>query len=342
MLLLLLLPGGHHLAQAAPASPRPRYLLPPGGAPPVALLRTGPATYLVTQRAVLRLDGSRFVAIYESVAPIQCAALADTGLWLGTRQGLLKLDVRRQLARPRPLPEVPAATADIRAVFRDLGGALWVGVFGAGVFHEVRGQLMRELSTPAISAGLATADSSIWIGTNIGLSRKRTPRAEWTRYNEEGVANQEIPDNLIEKLLPDNAGNVWAVMSDAICVFEATGQRGATEAELPTAKFLGQPGNELLSVAFVPGAGRLFATAQGLLLLPVTPATKAGAPLPAPEASTDRVQPQRLLRPLPPPPGATAPPRLLWFDNQRRQLWLVSAAEVGVLSAKEVRAWAGF
>ena len=93
-------------------------------------------------------------------------------------------------------------------------------------------------------------------------------------------------------------------MSDAICVFEGGGQRAEAEAELPTVKFIGWPGNEVFGVVTIPGTGRLFATTQGLLLLPNEPANQ----LPSFASTTDKVEPKQLLVPLPLLPGA-GPPR---------------------------------
>lgn len=320
-LLCLLLLGP---APGLRARPRPRYAL-AGHERPVALLRAGKATYLVTQRSVFRLEGARFVRKYQGLVPIQCAAVADTVLWLGTRQGVLGVSTATFRPHPLALP-VPGGAPSITAIFRDAGGALWVGADGYGAFRWAQGAFAPELSTPSINAGVATADSSVWIATGIGLSRKRGP--EWSHYNEEGVGNREIPDNIVEKLLPDNAGNLWVVMSDAICVFEGGGPRG--EAELPTVKFLGRPGNELYGVAYLRGEGRLFATALGLLLLPNEPATALpgfGAP------ATDKVEQKQLLRPVPALPGA-GNPVLLQIDDRQR-VWLVSESEIIVLTAKE-------
>ena len=327
--LLLLAPGPQVRAR-----PRPHYTV-AGGEKPVALLRTSKATYLITERSVFRLEGQQFARKYQSSAPIQCAALADTVLWLGTRQGVLGLNPRTFRARPLALP-LPEAAPNITAVFLDRRGALWVGALGYGVLHWVNGAFVHELKTPTINAGVATADSSVWIGTNIGLNRKQGPA--WTRYNEEGVANQEIPDNYVEKLLPDNVGNLWVIMSDGICVFEGGARRGAAEAELPTAKFLGRPGNEVRGVAYVAGAGRLFATAMGLLLLPDEPANRLDA---FAAGNTDKVEPKRLLVPLPALPGAAAntAPHLIQIDEQQR-VWLVSEGNVTVLTAKEFHQFA--
>ncbi|MDJ0365148.1 hypothetical protein QMK33_08285 [Hymenobacter sp. H14-R3] len=314
------------LAPSTPllARPRPSYAL-TGHEKPVALLHAGKATLVVTEHSVWQLEGSKFIRKYQSTSPVQCAAAADTVLWLGTRQGVVALGTRRFAPRPLPLPG-PAAEANITALFRDAQGALWVGANGQGVFRQAAdGALVPELRTPSINGGVTTADSSVWVATNIGLSRRRG--SEWMRYNEEGVANNEIPDNIVEKLILDNVGNLWVIMSGGICVFEGLGQRAAAEAELPTVRYLGQPGNEVFGVAYLRGEGRLFATAMGLLLLPTEPAASF-AP------ATDQVETKQLLRPVPNPAGSTTP-TLLHLDAQQR-LWLVSPDAVTVLTAKEL------
>jgi ligand-binding sensor domain-containing protein len=322
--LALLLLGS---ATIAPARTRPPYAL-PGHEKPVAFLHAGKATYLVTEHSVLRLEGKQFVRKQQLTSPIQCAAVrADTAIWLGTRTGVQSVNTTSFRTHSLALPG-PDAAPSITAVFRDARGAMWVGANGQGVFRWANNAFSQELHTPAINGGVATADSSVWIATSIGLSRKQG--AEWTRYNEEGVANHEIPDNIVEKLLPDNAGNLWVIMSDAICVFENGGQRGAAEEELPTVKFIGRPGNEVTGVATLAGVGRLFATAQGLLLLPNEPAGFASF-----AAATDKVEPKRLLMPVA-LPTSVGNPVLLEVDKQQR-LWLMSAGGVTVLTGKELR-----
>ena len=316
------------------ARPRPHYIV-AGHEKPVALLRAGRATYLVTEGSVFGLEGAQFVRKFQSAVPIQCAALADTVLWLGTRGGVQALNTRTLRARPLPLPLAGAAPR-IVALFTDAEGALWVAADGGGVFRWTHGAFTRELNTPAVNAGLATADSSVWVATNLGLSRKHG--SEWTRYNEEGVANHEIPDNIVEQLLPDNDGNLWVVMSEGICVFEGAGRRAAAEGELPTARFLGRPGNPVYGVGFLRGTGRLFATGMGLLLLATDPTKRFAEFAP----STDLVVEKPLLRLLPAPPGLVAPglapvPYLLQVDSQQR-VWLAYAGEVVVLTAKQFQA----
>jgi len=321
LLWLLLLVG------ACPALARPprRYAV-AGQEQPVALLTAGRTTYLVTEHSVFRQEGRTFVRHYVSVAPISRALVADSLLWLGTQQGLVRLGTRGWHARPLALPG--AGPAAITALLRDAAGTLWVGATGQGVYQVVGGALQNQLRIPAVNAGLATADSSVWIATNIGLYRWQ--HQAWTRYNEEGVANHEIPDNIVENLLLDTSGSLWVLMSEGISVFENASQAGADAEHVPTIKYLGRPGNEVYSVASIAGQGHVFATAMGLLLLPPQPKGE----LAHVEASSDRVETPQMLVPLTGLPAAGA--RLVAVDNQQ-QVWLVSPSQVQVWSARDFR-----
>lgn len=305
------------------ARPQPHYAL-AGHEKPVALLTAGRETYLVTEHSILALKGKQFVRQQQLEKTIQCAFVADTVLWLGTKQGVLRLNTHNWRARPLALP-VPEATPIITALFQDAAGQVWIGAAGYGVFRFAHNQLTAELNIPTINTGTAMADSSVWIGTNIGLNRWQ--RGHWTRYNEEGVANFEIPDNIVDKLLLDNVGNLWVLMSQGISVFSDP-KKAPAEEHLPTVTFIGRPGNEVYSVAYLPGAGSLFATGMGLLLLPNEP----NGPLEGLEQTTDKVERKQVLLPLP----TTHQPRLVQLDRQQR-VWLVSEDEVTVLTAKELR-----
>ena len=307
----------------------PRRFALPDKQPPVALLTAGRHTYLVTEQGVLQCQGRQLRPRYQSSAPIRCALAADSVIWLGTDQGLRCLSLRTNRSRPALLP-APVAQAPITTLFRATDGALWAGVPGYGAYRQLADDSWEAaLSIPTVNAGLSTpADSSVWIATNIGLYRQQ--RGEWIRYNEEGVANHDIPDNIVERLLPDNAGNLWVLMSEGISVFPGLHQEEG--AELPTVRFIGRPGNAVYGVAQLPGQGHVFATAQGLLLLPAHSAD-ALASLDIP--STDRVEnPQRLV-PLR-LALTSATPTLLQVDD-RQQIWLAGPEALTVWSGKQFR-----
>jgi ligand-binding sensor domain-containing protein len=294
---------------------------------PVALLTAGKATYLVTEHTVFQLAGRQFVQRYQSAAPVSCALATDSVLWLGTQQGLLRLGTRGWRARPLPLPDAAVGPTPITTLFRDAAGTVWVGATGYGAYQLHGNELQNQLHIPTVNAGLATADSSVWIATSIGLYRWQ--HQAWTRYNEEGVANHEIPDNIVEHLLLDNAGSLWVLMSQGISVFEHLNQGEAGESHLPTVTYLGRPGNEVYSVAYLPGQGHVFATGMGLLLLPTQPKGE----LAHFEATTDKVETPQVLVPMA-VPGLAAAPQLLQVDSHQR-IWVVSRGEVSVWRAKD-------
>lgn len=290
----------------------------------VALLTAGKATYLVTEQSVLRRRGRQFVPVYRSAAPIRCALLTDTTLWLGTQQGLLQVSTRSGQARPLT-PAGPGIAAPITALLQDATGAVWVGVAGYGVYQQTSGTWQAQLRIPTLNAGLATVDSAVWIATNIGLYQWQ--HQQWTRYNEEGVANHEIPDNIVEKLLPDGSGNMWVLMSEGISLFAKPSATG--EAPLSTVKYLGRPGNEVYSVAYLPDQGYLFATTLGLLLLPAEASSQGH---PAAPAAADQVQNLSALVPVA-LPGATTVPNLLHVDARHR-VWVMQPGQVSVWRPK--------
>jgi len=298
------------------------------GEKPVALLHTHKETYLVTQQSVFHLEHKHFVRRYQSAAPIRCVVQADTVLWLGTQYGAICLNTNNFRARALPLPEVAAAPS-ITTLFRDAEGTVWLGAAGEGVFRYAQGVLHKELSIAAVNTGLATADSSVWIGTDIGLNRWH--RQQWTRYNEEGVANHEILDNIVEKLLLDTAGNLWVLMSAGISVFANPAQQAADTEHLPTVKFIGKPGNEVYSVAYLRELGHVFATEMGVLLLPSEPTGHFESFEPA----TDRIAPRQVLVPVPALASA-GKPYLVQVDRRQR-VWVASAGEVSVWTAKAFR-----
>jgi ligand-binding sensor domain-containing protein len=304
----------------------PHYLIANQEAP-VALLTAGKVTYLVTEHTIFQLAGRQFVQRYKSATPISCALATDSVLWLGTQQGLLRVGTRGWQARLLPLPDATAGPTPITALFCDAVGTVWVGATGYGAYQLHGNELQNQLHIPTVSAGLATADSSVWIATSIGLYRWQ--HQAWMRYNEEGVANHEIPDNIVEHLLLDNAGSLWVLMSQGISVFENLNQREGGDSHLPTVTYIGRPGNQVYSVAYLPGQGHVFATGMGLLLLPPQPKGK----LAHFEATTDKVETPQVLVPVA-VPGRASSPHLLQVDARQR-VWAVSRGEVSVWRAKD-------
>jgi ligand-binding sensor domain-containing protein len=141
-----------------------------------------------------------------------------------------------------------------------------VGAEAYGAFKLADDQFEKVLGAFPVNAGAVTQDSSVWIGTNTGLHQLKDK--QWVRYNEEGVTNFEIPDNIVERLLVDNLNNLWVILSEGITVFEAKQHSSSSNGHIPSLKFIGKPQNSVYSVIYVNQQGYVFATGMGLLFLP--------------------------------------------------------------------------
>ena len=176
---------------------------------------------------------------------------AESDIWVGTQGGLLRLspgaartittadgapqsinaiyqdprgplfatalngklyEVANDGLRPAPLP-AEAAASPIRNVFRDSGGALWLGTDGQGAIRiDGRGRrrftMKQGLVNDFIRAFCEDRDGSIWIGTDGGLSR----------WNGAAFRNFNVEDGLaygsIRAVALDPAAGVW-IATDA-------------------------------------------------------------------------------------------------------------------------------
>jgi hypothetical protein len=327
LLLLALLPP----AFAQSARSVKTHLL-PAGEPPVALLESGRRTWLVTQKSVLERERGRFVRRLELPVAIACAAMKDNQLWLGTDSGIVAVDAAMYTSRRLPLPAQEAYPA-ITALFGTPSGTFYAGAADYGVFEYRPEGFRKILGVTPINAGLATPDSSVWIGTHTGLHHLKN--GQWTRYTEEGVANFEISGNLVDQLLDDGSGNLWVITTDGISVLNRGYGDGGDHGHRPTVKFIGEPGNQVYGVRYVAGTGFLFATAGGMLLLPGGAGHFEGH-----HAVSDRVESPQLLVPVAPPgvlPAGFRP--TLLTTTSRQTYWLVGAGTALAVPARTLRRW---
>ena len=116
----------------------------------------------------------------EGLSSVAVRAIADDGsggVWAATNQGLDEVSADRGVIRHLRHDRDPASLPDdnIRAVFRDSKGRLWIGTVGAVVRQDrVDGPLVkmilpaRENQQPVADAFAQDVGGTIWIGTDDG------------------------------------------------------------------------------------------------------------------------------------------------------------------------------
>lgn len=300
---------------------------------PIDLFLSPRQTFLITTTGVYQQERKTFQKKYNSQAPITCALEEDSVLWLGTQKGLWRLNKKTFTARRVPLPSTEDQPL-ITTILKDYSGTLWAAAEAYGAFKLTAGTFKKVLGAFPVNTGVASRDSSVWIGTNTGLHRFKNEK--WVRYNEEGVANFEIPDNIVEKLVVDSKDNVWVMLSEGVAVFE--GRPHASESEghnhIPSVKFVGKPQNKIYSVVYLNQQGYVFATAMGLLFLP----DDASGHIPDlhPAANTDVIIPKPMLYPVQVPNISSTDfsgPVILKSDK-KNNVWLVTGHGIRILPSK--------
>lgn len=179
--------------------------------------------WIATGDGVVRYDGHRFrVQERDAAAPVRRSlgwvramlATRDGRVWFGTEvDGLAVYEPERDRIVDHKNPALGQAPAPtILALAEDADGGIWMATVGAGLQHfDPRRGSYRRHQQPDNAAGspdapvralLATADGSLWAGSDQGLSR-RAPNG--TRF--EPVPG--LPAGSVTALAPATDGRVW-------------------------------------------------------------------------------------------------------------------------------------
>lgn len=301
---------------------------------PIDLYISPKSTFLVTTNGIYKQERKEFLKKYTTNGAIICSLEDDSVFWLGTQKGLLRVNKKTFKSTPVQL-FLENSQPRITAVMKDYTGTIWVGAEAYGVYRLKKDAFEKVLGVFPVNAGVVTPDSSVWIGTNTGLHQWKNN--QWLRYNEEGVANFEIPDNVVDKLKVDNKNNLWAILSEGVTVFESKSQAPAEE-HIPSVKFIGKPQNAIHSIIYVEKQGYVFATAMGLLFLPDSNSQQSQLTHLDHSSTSDIVADNQLLYQIQMPESSKGAlnsfsPLLLKTDK-RNNAWLIDRHGVKVLSEK--------
>lgn len=244
---------------------------------PLGVLYTKHANvcYILTQQHVYLLSNKKMTIFYTSTEAIHCGFVNDSSLWLGNENGITILRRKdKQVTKINIDPSVKSY--QVVSILEKQDHTLLMATNAYGLYRYSKLKPAEKVNTIfPINKSVVTADSSVWIGTDAGLFRYK--KEEWTRYNEEGVANYEIPDNIVLNLLVDDFGFLWVIMKNGISVIDVVAHKDERNhkhkedmhAHLPSVEFIGGHENVIYDLSYIKGKGYVFATDMGLLWMPV-------------------------------------------------------------------------
>jgi hypothetical protein len=231
-------------------------------------------SFVLTKKRVYQLSHDKMELVYESNLELYCILATDTSIWMGTDNGIIIILLR---SKKQSFIKTDSKIANYKVVtiFKNADQHIYIGTDAFGLYQYNVDTVPEKISTIfPINKGVSTADTTMWVGTDVGLFRYR--KDGWIRYNEEGVSNFEIPDNIVENLVVDNTGLLWILMRNGLAVIETPQEARKNHKHdsedghdhIPSTEYLGCAQNTIYDVHHYRNKGYFFATDMGLLYLP--------------------------------------------------------------------------
>ena len=149
----------------------------------------------------------------------------ESGLWIGTDNGLDYLDFATNTFTHFRAGENDSETNklssnNIRTLFRDSKGQLWIGTGNAGVniydpvnktFNNFKynKQNKSSLSHNRVLSIAEDKNGNMWIGTANGLNQYIPDRDVFRRFENSGSKPDSLAGNIVNSIMVDQAGGVW-------------------------------------------------------------------------------------------------------------------------------------
>ncbi len=228
----------------------------------VQLLETGKQRFCITQNAVYSITKKGLEK--KAALPFLCtdAIVYKGNIALATDAGLQLFDTKNNALTALLPQKINGAINHLQA---DAGNHIWFTKEFEGCYMiDDSNEVLQKIKVPVTYSLAYTNDNTIWVGTNVGLYKVPASGSAIERYAEEGIASNDLPDNLVERLYTGAKTNLWVVMPGHVSYIAADNND-----EFPDYEFIGDKNNELYHIAAINGFTQayLFATSQGILLM---------------------------------------------------------------------------
>ena len=145
----------------------------------------------------------------------------DGIMWFGTREGFVKYDDGAvTVYQPVRGGAAGLAANDVRAMYEDRSGILWIGMFGSGLyrFDRVSGKLtqyknnpenMNSLSDDRVLSILEDHNGILWAGTVNGLNTFDRTNLNFSVIRNDPGNPMSLSENRVWPMAEDRDGNIW-------------------------------------------------------------------------------------------------------------------------------------
>lgn len=157
-------------------------------------------------------------------------------LWIGTNNGLNRIDERGHLVRYQHDRNDPTSLSfhEVSAIYQDAGGVIWVGGFTVGLckFDDIRLKFGLHRTRSHATSLYEDPDGTLWAGTyNGGLYRIERAAQRATLYmdlgpSESGGAAVSLETAWITALRRDRRGMLWVALKGlGLAAFDSRSER---------------------------------------------------------------------------------------------------------------------
>ncbi len=164
----------------------------------------------------------------EGLLRVQAIIAEQPGkLLLGSSAGLFRFDTRLNRAELAPALPIRSGNNNIRALWRDADGRLWLGSNENGLFEmpawgqygrrfHVGASAGQQLASDTVLALYRDRHGSLWIGTLNGLNRLR-PDGQLQTFRHDADQPHSLCGNLIRHFSETRAGELLIATHSGLC-----------------------------------------------------------------------------------------------------------------------------